>query len=274
MLHTPHQPEITHTFAGFHSEKQPTQPRKWSVSTCEPAEVVDRALHALQQAGVQLIEWRALLYKRMNVPVIVKDFSYAVPDDELEGASSILTDIGLIQPPASPLLAQTEGDMHNMGRHYLVTTYTTLSSSQQIILYPLSYTSLQHAELIKSIPSHITNSRCSSILIPRPSAVYASLIRMMLRYPQYCSTRTVLESDISELVGYHLLSMDDGYADPEDDEEWEELEVDNRSSEALQLVRQWSVDEEWREGEEWIGDALAAILNGTGDIGCLPFRSS
>jgi hypothetical protein len=40
---------------------------------CEPAEVVDMALERLQRAGlVMIMEWQALLYRRMNVPVLVK----------------------------------------------------------------------------------------------------------------------------------------------------------------------------------------------------------
>lgn len=38
----------------------------------QPAEVVDLALERLQTAQIILIEWRALLYRRMNVPVLVK----------------------------------------------------------------------------------------------------------------------------------------------------------------------------------------------------------
>jgi len=38
----------------------------------KPEVVVDKALERLQRAGVVLIEWRALLYRRMNVPIIVK----------------------------------------------------------------------------------------------------------------------------------------------------------------------------------------------------------
>lgn len=37
-----------------------------------PAELVDVALTRLQEAGVELIEWKALLYRRMAVPIIVK----------------------------------------------------------------------------------------------------------------------------------------------------------------------------------------------------------
>ena len=37
-----------------------------------PEELVDKALKTLQDAGIELIEWSSLLYRRMNVPVIVK----------------------------------------------------------------------------------------------------------------------------------------------------------------------------------------------------------
>ena len=37
-----------------------------------PAVLVDKALQTLQREGIQVIEWRALLYRRMKVPVFVK----------------------------------------------------------------------------------------------------------------------------------------------------------------------------------------------------------
>ena len=37
-----------------------------------PEELVDKALKALQNAGIQLIEWKSLLYRRMGVPLIIK----------------------------------------------------------------------------------------------------------------------------------------------------------------------------------------------------------
>jgi hypothetical protein len=49
-----------------------THPINKNVFDLPPAELVDLALSRLQNAGVKLIEWRALLYRRMNVPVIVK----------------------------------------------------------------------------------------------------------------------------------------------------------------------------------------------------------
>lgn len=37
-----------------------------------PLELVDLALHELQAAGIEPIEWGAHLYRRMNVPTIVQ----------------------------------------------------------------------------------------------------------------------------------------------------------------------------------------------------------
>ena len=37
-----------------------------------PEELVDIALSRLQAAGIQLIEWMALLYRRMDVPIIIR----------------------------------------------------------------------------------------------------------------------------------------------------------------------------------------------------------
>jgi hypothetical protein len=38
----------------------------------EPEEVVDLALEKLQEAGIMLVEWHSLLYRRMNVPLVIR----------------------------------------------------------------------------------------------------------------------------------------------------------------------------------------------------------
>ncbi|KAF8802085.1 hypothetical protein BYT27DRAFT_7113209 [Phlegmacium glaucopus] len=241
-----------------------------------PAEVVDEALHTLQGAGFRLIEWRALLYRRMKVPILVKDFSYIVPDGDVEAASDILTKLGLPLSPTSTFRTRCDGDFHAKGRFHRITRSTLESSVQHFVLYPLSFSSLDWSEVTQQPPYHIRPSaQCQNIFVPRPSAVYASLIRIMLSYPRYCSTRANLESDLSELIGYHLLGLENGYVDPDDDETWEGLEICRRITDAVLSVRQWSWDWEWREGEEWIGDALAGVVGASGgnDIEYLPYKS-
>jgi len=93
---------------------------------------------------------------------------------------------------------------------------------------------------------------------------------MMTKYPQHCATRTVLASDLSELVDYDFLDLQGGCLDPDDDALWEELGVEGRMESAATLVRQWSHDGECREGEEWIAEALAGVIDGSVDISCLP----
>ena len=49
-----------------------------NLSTSPPEALVDLALQQLSAAGVKLIEWRAMLYRRMSVPMIPKVCFYAV----------------------------------------------------------------------------------------------------------------------------------------------------------------------------------------------------
>jgi hypothetical protein len=50
--------------------------------------------------------------------------------------------------------------------------------------------------------------------------------------------------------------------------------VDRRIAEAVQKVREWGWTGEWRVGEERIGDALAAVVCGSGGIENLPWDST
>ncbi|KAJ3503261.1 hypothetical protein NLJ89_g8510 [Agrocybe chaxingu] len=268
MLHTP-----SSSPPGFDQFPQKLSQKliKKDILDNSPAWVVDAALHALQQAGIEPVEWGSLLYNRMHVPTLIKDYFYLVPDDALASASGVLSDLGLPFSPPSKLLMQTEGDFSAKGIYHRISRSTLPSSISCIALFPLSFSTLLSSELERKPPHHLRPStRCPSILVPRPPAVYASLIRMMARYSQYCSTRTVLTSDLSELIGYNFLDLQLGYIDPEDEGLWKELDIDGRIQRAVALVRQWSWDEEWREGEEWIGDALAGIIDGTADISHLP----
>ena len=89
------------------------------------------------------------------------------------------------------------------------------------------------------------------------------MLRAMTRYPRYCPTRTVLQSDLGELIlyfflGYTLHDMPKG-----EEEEWHLEDEDRRMAAASRIVKQWCADEEWRQGEEWMGDVLAAVVVGS-----------
>ncbi|KZP04084.1 hypothetical protein FIBSPDRAFT_968445 [Athelia psychrophila] len=60
----------------------------------DPEERVDMALHRLQVAGFEPIEWGTPLYRRMGVPVILMHHSYLIEDEKLDRASKLLLDLG------------------------------------------------------------------------------------------------------------------------------------------------------------------------------------
>ncbi len=181
--------------------------------------------------------------------------------------------MGLPLTSPSRLLLKREGDFQAKGHFHRITRYTAPSSVQHLVLYPLSFSTLDLSECEEEPPFHIgSNSfRCPTIFVPSPSALYASILRLMLQYPRHCSTMTVLRSDLSELIGYDLLELAEGYVDPDDDEAWHEKEVDKRLMRAAQIVKSWG-PQAWRKGEDWMADALSAVAAGSGSIEYLPHR--
>ncbi|KAJ7063673.1 hypothetical protein C8F01DRAFT_985247 [Mycena amicta] len=250
----------------FRLHLSPTKTR--SILDNDPVEVVDIALSRLQAVDVKLIEWQDLVYRRMNVPAITTNFCYLVPDSLVAQASKVLTDLGL------PFLTPTQfemsvyGDLAVRGYSHRITQSTSSALVQRIILYPQSFSTLADCELETRPPIHTTSPRCSTILVPTASAVYASILRLMLQYNQFDPMMYELRSQLSQLIGYHLLGLSGGYVE---DEDWERLDVDGRISDAVHLVRSWGVDQVWRDGEEWMGDALAEVVR-TGHIENLPYK--
>ncbi|KAI9061127.1 hypothetical protein FKP32DRAFT_1576640 [Trametes sanguinea] len=244
-----------------------------------PEELVDKALRALQEAGIQLIEWLSLLHRRMNVPVIIKDFHYLVPDDQLDLAHKVLReDQGLPRSIPPPLLLKTGGDFYAKASMYRVTRYTSVALAQHLVLYPASIASYAPTELeLKSRLTSLSCPLCETILVPKPPAVYASILRMMRSYTRYAPTRITLESQLSELIGYHLYGLEGGYIDTDDEDQCEECEVDQRVEEATRIVEEWRATGQLRDEDGWVADTLADIVRGkrtVEDVPCLLLQSS
>ncbi|KAI0636215.1 hypothetical protein C8Q77DRAFT_1052473 [Trametes polyzona] len=238
-----------------------------------PEELVDRALHALQTAGIQLIEWKSLLYRRMGVPVFIKDYHYLVPDEEIEHASTIVQDDQGLPPSIPPsLLLRTGGDFYAKARMFRVTRSTSLASAQHLVLYPASLASFTPSELEPQARlTSLSNPLCKTVLVPSPPAVYASLLRLMRTYTRFDPTRVMLESDLSELIGYNLYGLEDGFVDTDDDELCEELEVDEKVEEATRAVRVWRYNNDLRDEDGWIADTLADVVAGKLTVEDIPF---
>lgn len=114
------------------------------------------------------------------------------------------------------------------------------------MLYSLSFASLSRCELI-TLPHYISTVPLMRSYSPsQPHRRIASILRMMLRYSRCCPTRGKLENDLSELIGYHLYSLQNGYVITDDNKLCEALEVNRRVADAVQTVKSWGWDFEWR----------------------------
>ncbi|KAI0724635.1 hypothetical protein C8T65DRAFT_723847 [Cerioporus squamosus] len=72
------------------------------------------------------------------------------------------------------------------------------------------------------------------LYIPRPSTVYAGILRMMRKYRLLCPERYRLQSDLELLVNYNLLGLDRGFAA---DEDREAFGMDQRIQHAVERIR-------------------------------------
>ena len=204
----------------------------------------------------------------------VQDYSWILPDDDLPRASQILTQLGLPRTPHSKLKTRVEGDYHTKGLYHRISKSTSPAFTQHIVLYPASFfiLDLSRCRLSDSVISfgQEKHLQCTQYLVPPPQAVYSSLIRMMQRYPSWGATRTCLNSELQELIDYHLLQVESGYVDRDDDELVQSLDLDGRTARALEDVHSWA----WADDERWIPDALSAILLGSGSIEYLPWDTA
>ena len=151
--------------------------------------------------------------------------------------------------------------MRARGHFYCIKQSAMMATlDQHLVLYPLSFAAFRPCEILEQPAQYLNLRLCSRILVPRPSAMYASLTRMMLRYPTNLTTWSVLKVDVSQLVLYHFLGYTLETISDEEDEEQENRRIDA----AVDMIRQWGVQKEWGE-EEWMGDMLSCLVRG-GDI--------
>ncbi|THU96259.1 hypothetical protein K435DRAFT_778626 [Dendrothele bispora CBS 962.96] len=241
-----------------------------------PEELVYLAVKKLTSINVELINFRSTLYRRMNVPLIISNYTYLVPDEFLFKASCALLELGLpIGQPASFVL-RTEGDFMKLGKIHRITRSTTPGEVRYLILLPSSFASFAPEELHKipvCPPKALLDHGPVYISSPRPSAVYAFLFRALARYPRAAPTRHDLLSDLAELIRYDMYKLM-GYNEEGDDEDSDDYDPqdDPVIQDALERVREWSRVGEWRKGEEWIGDCLGAVVEGKGRVGLVPWK--
>ncbi|KAJ6457042.1 hypothetical protein C8R47DRAFT_995986, partial [Mycena vitilis] len=212
-----------------------------------------------------LIVWGALLDCHIGLPRVVKNFTFLVPDDQLDLASATLTDMHLPLVQPQRLQVRTRGDFALKGYLHRVSVSVSPGSMQCLHLVPSSFPSYTADELqpadVEGVP----------VLVPRPSAVYACIVRMMHKYDRHWPEQRKLQSDLELLVNHHLLGIEKV---PVDEEGMEALGLEKRVETAEETVRAWGRAGEWREGEEWVENALVGIFTNEVDIGRLPFPDS
>lgn len=186
-----------------------------------------------------------------------------MPDEELDSLSDILTSMHLPIGALPTYVVRNAGDFLRRGRLHRVSRHTDPIRIQCLHLLPASLPDYTHEELE---PMPLENTSVT-LYAPRPSAVYAGILRMMRKYRRHCAERYRLQSDLELLVNYNLLGLEKGFAAEED---FEALGMDHRVETAVERISSWGKAGEWRPGEGSVEDLLIAVVKGEMDIGDLP----
>ena len=195
--------------------------------------------------------------------MLLQDFTFLVPDEDIEKLSAMLITMHLPLATLPSYVVSSEGDLLRLGRLHRVSRHTDPFGIQCLHLMPASLPEYTDNEL-EPIQSSVTSVM---LYAPRPSAVYAGILRMMRKYRMHCSERYRLQSDLELLVNYNLLGLEKGFAVEAD---FEALGMDQRVETAVERIRGWGKAGEWRTGEEFVEDLLVAVVRGDVDIGDLP----
>ena len=186
---------------------------------------------------------------------------------QIELASELLwEDQGLPLSCPLPLLVLDGGDLYLKARMHRVSHDKSLASAQHLVLYPASFAGYSPTDLVP-MPRYtgLPHPLCETVLVPSPPAVYASILRMMKAYARFDPVQIAIQSDLAQLVAYHLYGLDCGYVDMDDEELCDDLEVDRRMEDAVRIIRSWRRTYFWG-ADDWIGDALEKIVSGRADI--------
>jgi hypothetical protein len=185
--------------------------------------------------------------------------TYLIPDEQFESACAIIKSLGYSTVEPTNIERFTRGELDTKGRHFLITIDCNMR--RKLILVPFSFSTLRKYELRLVESQRTFFPSPFPVLSPRPEAIYAALIRLIGSYPPYGPERATFLSDLSQLVDYHLLDIQDGYANISDPQVWADMHMDERNAAAVEKIRSWR----WRVGEEWMGPFLEGyVLNKKG----------
>ncbi|KAI0756009.1 hypothetical protein C8Q80DRAFT_1125668 [Daedaleopsis nitida] len=225
-------------------------------------DIVHTALCILSKR-TRLIVWGSLLDELLGLPRVHKNFTFLVPDEELDGLSAILASMHLPIGTLPTYVVRNAGDFLLRGRLHRVSRHTDPIRIQCLHLLPASLPGYIDEELAPTPLDHTS----VTLYAPRPSAVYAGILRMMRKYVRHSPERSRLQSDLELLVNYNLLELEKGFAVEED---FEALGMHHRVETAVERIRSWGKAGEWRHGEESVESLLIGVVKGEMDIGDLP----
>ncbi|POR33379.1 Uncharacterized protein TPAR_06427 [Tolypocladium paradoxum] len=227
---------------------------------------VAELLKRFEASKILLIEWETSLLQRLGYPL---DLFFLIPDDQLEIAREIGTDLGFYRANEQQLRPAYTSEFSGLGFRYWIdeSDVALLNSSfrrRRLVLLPLSWTGITRHELA---PLSDTSLPCTVWTVPFPVAC-AAFLRLAARERRGSLLRTSILGELANVVGYRRFDMSyegDYMEFPADDQPLSDKEVFEMEN-AVREIRSWVL----RGDDEWMREALIQVVVGQASYDDLP----
>ena len=100
---------------------------------------LDKIVLGLAERNIMMVEWETLLFRRYRAPYVIRDPVYLIPDDKLEEACEVCTQLGLEPSPNGRKIDMSSIPLAKGRRSFVINREFWLS---YLKLIPLSWTGL------------------------------------------------------------------------------------------------------------------------------------
>ena len=149
-----------------------------------------------------------------------------------------------------------EGDLHRSGTCHRLTSDVG-DAMQCLLLVPASIAGFSRSELMNFTFEHTE----ANVGVPCVAPLISWMLRKLQRsYRRGTPERYRLESELEAYIIRNLHRFEVPYPDLDDYERCKKVGLYRRMRVAERIVREWKVEGEIRENEEWMIDALIEII--------------
>ncbi|KPM36287.1 hypothetical protein AK830_g10287 [Neonectria ditissima] len=229
-------------------------------------------LTRFEASSILLVHWEIDLLKHLGCPLVSnEDLFFLIPDDQLQTARDITTELGFHPADKQQLKPVYASEFCDLGSRYIINEHDSGElrygpRQQRLVLLPLSWTGIDRHELAPTSACDI-KLPCTVWTVPI-SVACTAFLRLAAREKRGSFARTNIIDGLASVIAYAFFNMSyegDYMEFPEDAEPLSGRELSELDN-AVREIQSW----EFRPDEEWMKKAMIEVVSGKARYEDLP----